>query len=129
MTRLRTTILATLALAFSIGQAAAQTNRTPLVRIADLEIDPAQLPAYQAAVREEMSASIQIEPGVLAINCVAEKEAPNKLHFFEVYADPAAYEAHIASPHFRKYVDVTKSMITSRRLIETVPIQLSAKKS
>ena len=42
----------------------------PLVRIAELEIDTAQLEAYKAAVTEEIEASIRVEPGVLAIYSV-----------------------------------------------------------
>jgi quinol monooxygenase YgiN len=99
----------------------------PFVRIALLEIDPAQLEGYKAAVKEEMEASVHVEPGVLAIYAVAEKDAPTKLTFFEIYADEAAYRAHITSPHFRKYFETTKDMITSRKLIDTVPLQLSAK--
>jgi quinol monooxygenase YgiN len=110
------------------GCAVSQESRMPVVRIADLEIDPARLDAYTAAVKEEMETSVQVEPGVLAIYAVAEKENPSKLRFFEMYADDAAYRAHIASPHFRKYFETTKEMITSRRLIDAVPVQLSAKK-
>lgn len=97
-----------------------------VVRIALLEIDPAQLVAYQHAVKEEITESIRNEPGVLSIYSVAEKEHPNRLHFFEIYAGDAAYLSHIASSHFQKYLAVTKSMIVSKRLIETQPIQLSA---
>jgi quinol monooxygenase YgiN len=100
----------------------------PVVRVAELEIDPAQLESYQAAVKEEMETSVRVESGVLAIYCVAEKDNPAKLRFFEMYADEAAYKAHIDSPHFRKYVEATKAMIRSRKLIETVPVQMSAKK-
>ena len=99
----------------------------PVVRIAELDIDPAQLDSYTAAVKEEIEASVRLEPGVLAIYAVAEKGNPSKLRFFEIYADEAAYRAHIASPHFRKYFETTKDMIRSKRLIETVPIQLGAK--
>lgn len=96
-----------------------------VVRIAQLVIDPAQLGAYQTAVKEEMAESVRLEPGVLAIYSVAEKEHPNRLHFFEIYANEAAYRSHIASAHFQKYVKTTQSMITSRVLIETDPVQLS----
>ena len=99
----------------------------PFLRVAELEIDPTQLERYTDAVREEMEASVEVEPGVLAIYAVAEKDAPHKLRFFEMYADEAAYRAHIASPHFRKYVEVTRDMITSRRLLDVTPVQLSAK--
>jgi quinol monooxygenase YgiN len=107
--------------------AVAEGGKMPVVRVAELEIDPTHLAAYTAAVREEMDASVRIEPGVLAIYCVAEKDNPSKLRFFEMYADEAAYRAHIESPHFKKYVETTKSMIVSRKLIDAVPVQLSAK--
>jgi quinol monooxygenase YgiN len=113
---------------FAFGHAVAkQEARVPVVRIAELEIDPAQLGAYTAAVKEEMETSVRVEPGVLAIYSVAEKEHPHRLRFFEIYADETAYRAHLASPHFQKYVVTTKAMIRARKLIETVPVQLSAK--
>jgi quinol monooxygenase YgiN len=105
----------------------AESATKPLVRIAELEIDPVQLEAYTRAVTEEISTSIRVEPGVLAIYSVAIKNQPNHLRFFEIYADEAAYQAHIASTHFQKYVVTTKQMIVSRKLFETVPLALGAK--
>ena len=116
-----------LALLLLSGTTVAEEQKVPFVRIAELEIDPAQMEKYQTAVKEEMEISVRTEPGVLAIYAVAEKDNPARLRFFEMYADEAAYNAHIQSPHFKKYVAITKDMITSRRLIDTVPIQLSAK--
>ena len=100
---------------------------TPFVRVADIEVDPAQREAFVAAVTEEMDASIRLEPGVLALYAVAEKGSPSRLRFFEIYADEAAYDAHLESPHFQKYRATTEPMILSRALVETVPIQLSSR--
>jgi quinol monooxygenase YgiN len=111
----------------SCGCAVTAERRVLVVRMAELQIDPAQLENYKAAVKEEMETSLRTEPGVLAIYAVAEKDNPSKLRFFEMYADEAAYGAHIASTHFRKYFDTTKGMITSRTLIDAVPVQLSDK--
>lgn len=129
MTKGRLLAIGGMVLAYSLsGVAAAEEPRMPYVRIAELEIDPAQLEGYKAAVKEEMEASVRVEPGVLAIYAVAEKENPSKLRFFEVYADEAAFNSHRESAHFKKYAATTKDMIKSRKLIETVPIQLSDKK-
>jgi quinol monooxygenase YgiN len=98
-----------------------------VVRIAHLEIEPSQLEAFVAAVREEIEEAVRVEPGVLAIHAVAERDHPDRLRFFEIYADEAAYAAHRRSPHFQRYLSTTKSMIRSRELIEMVPIQLSSK--
>lgn len=112
----------------AVQPVAAQEAKGPVIRIAELEIDPAQMAAYSAAVKEEMEESIRVEPGVLALYAVSIKGQPNHLRFFEMYADQAAYEAHRESPHFRKYVETTKNMITSRKLFETDNFQLSAKR-
>ena len=125
----RILVIGSLTLAFSLGGvAAAEEPRMPYVRIAELEIDPARLDAYKASVKEEMEASVRVEPGVLAIYAVAEKDNPTRLRFFEIYADEAAYRSHRETVHFKKYAETTKNMIKSRKLIETVPIQLSDKK-
>lgn len=108
-----------------VGSALAAPPSGQIVRIAQLVIDPSQLAAYQVAVKEEMADSVRLEPGVLAIYSVAEKEHPNRLHFFEIYSNEAAYQRHIASPHFQKYVKTTQPMILSKELIETEPVQLS----
>jgi quinol monooxygenase YgiN len=100
---------------------------TPFVRVADIEVEPAQREAFISAVKEEMDESVRVEPGVLALYAVAEKDDPSRLRFFEIYADEAAYDAHLASLHFRKYRAATEPMILSRALVETVPIQLSSK--
>jgi quinol monooxygenase YgiN len=105
----------------------ADDQKDKVVRIAKLVIDPNQLAAYHAAVKEEMADSVRLEPGVLAIYSVAEKEHPNSIHFFEIYASDAAYRSHIASPHFQKYVKTTQPMILSRELLETEPVQLNSK--
>jgi len=96
----------------------------PLVRIAELEIEPARLQAYEAAVSEEIDDSIRLEPGVLAIYALALADRRSHLRFLEIYADEAAYGAHLNSPHFKKYVETTKPMIRERRLLKTHPIFL-----
>jgi quinol monooxygenase YgiN len=115
-------------LALSLSAVVAEEPHLPFVRIAELEIDSAQLEQYKAAVKEEMETSVRAEPGVLAIYAVAEKANPSKLRFFEMYADEAAYNAHRESAHFKKYLETTKDMIISRKLIDTVPVLLSEKK-
>jgi len=97
------------------------------VRIAELEIDPAQLEAYKAALGEEIETSIRLEPGVLALYAVSLKEHPNQVRIFETYANRDAYESHLKTPHFSKYKAGTQRMIKALKLLETDPIRLGAK--
>ena len=99
-----------------------------VVRMAELEIDPVQLESYKAALREEIDASIRIEPGVLTLYAVAVKDSPAQVRILEVYADMAAYKSHLETPHFKKYKAVTKDMVKSLKLVETDPILLGAKR-
>ena len=97
------------------------------MRVAEIDIDPAQLEAYKTAVSEEIENSVRAEPGVLALYAVSDKDNPAHVRVFEIYADSDAYKTHLETPHFRKYKAATQDMVRSLRLIETVPIALGAK--
>ena len=98
-----------------------------MVRIAELEIDPAYLEAYKAILAEEQEASVRLEPGVLMLHSVAIADDPAHIRLLEVYASRTAYEAHLKAPHFIKYKTSTETMVRSLKLIETTPILLCAK--
>ena len=98
-----------------------------VVRIAELEIVPSQLEAYKALLAEEITASIEREPGVLMLHAVSHKAEPHQVRLLEVYASQAAYEAHIQTPHFLKYKSATAAMVAALRLIDVDPILLAAK--
>lgn len=100
---------------------------SPLVRMAELEIDPARLDEYEALLAEEVEASVRLEPGVLALHAVALADNPAQIRILEIYADQAAYEAHLQTSHFLKYKTGTADMVRSLRLIETDPVALFSK--
>jgi quinol monooxygenase YgiN len=112
-----------------LGQSStsAETGAERVVRLAELEIDPVLLDAYKAALREEIKASIRKEPGVLTLYAVSVKDHPNQIRLFEMYANAAAYQAHLASEHFKKYKSETAGMVKSLKLIETEPVLLGSK--
>ena len=106
---------------FSNNSASAQDNNQ-VVRLAKLVVDSAQLEHYKTALKEEIETSLRIEPGVLTLYAVSEKDNPTHFTIFEIYADTAAYKAHIQTPHFIKYKTGTKDMVRSLELVETVPL-------
>lgn len=99
--------------------AAAQNHMT---RLAKLEIDSAQLDAYKAFLKEEIETSVKVEAGVLTLYAVFEKQRPTKVTILEIYADSAAYKAHIQTPHFLKYKNGTANMVKSLELVEVEPL-------
>jgi quinol monooxygenase YgiN len=68
------------------------------VRLAGLEIDPAQLDAYKIALKEEMDASVRLEPGVIGLFAVSEKDSPARIRILELYADEDGYHKHLQVP-------------------------------
>jgi quinol monooxygenase YgiN len=102
-------------------------NKNLVVRIANLQIDSAQLESYKAAVQKHAETAIRVEPGVLTLYAVYDKDNPTHVTIFEIYANSDAYKSHLQTPHFLKYKADTKDMVKSLELIETVPISLETK--
>ncbi|RZL02262.1 MAG: antibiotic biosynthesis monooxygenase [Hymenobacter sp.] len=103
------------------GRAAAQTG-PQVVHLANIEIYPEQLVPYQAALKEHIETALRVEPGVLTLYPVADTKHPTHITVLEIYANSAAYQSHLQSPHFLKYKSGTKAMIKSLELIDTVPL-------
>jgi quinol monooxygenase YgiN len=118
---------ASLVAASACGQVIAEEARVPYVQVAEIEIDPAQLEEYKAAVHEQIETAIRIEPGVLVLYAVADKDSPTHVRVFEIYADIDAYQSHLQSAHFKKYKATAEKMVRSLKLVQTVPIMLGAK--
>jgi 4-carboxymuconolactone decarboxylase len=106
-------------LSFEIASA---QEKTQLVRLAKLQIDPAQLENYRAILKEEIEASVRLEPGVLTLYAVAEKDKPTHITILEIYANTDAYKAHLLTPHFIKYKTGTADMVKALELVETDPL-------
>jgi quinol monooxygenase YgiN len=109
------------------GVGVAQEMHHQYIQIAEIEIDPGQLDAYTAAVREHIGTAIRVEPGVLALYAVAVKDNPTHIRVFEIYANTDAYRAHLEAPHFKKFKAVTEKMVRSLKLVQTVPVVLGTK--
>jgi quinol monooxygenase YgiN len=97
------------------------------VRIAELEVDPAQLESFKAASKEVGEISVRVEPGCLVLYAVSERDTPARVTVFEIYRDADAYKTHTQTPHFKKFRSTTDDMVRSRKLIDTIPISLAAK--
>ena len=97
-------------------------EKKQIVRLAKLVIDSTQLENYKALLKEGIETAVSVEPGVLTLYAVFEKSNPTHVTILEIYADTAAYKAHLQTPHFIKYKTSTKDMVKSLELVETVPL-------
>jgi len=89
-----------------------------MVRISEIEIFPEYLEDYNIILKEEASASVKIEPGVIAIFPMFQKKNPTQIRIIEIYADKASYESHLQTPHFQNYKTTTLKMVKDLKLID-----------
>src|SRR5215213_6069046 len=106
----------------------AQKNNM-MIRMSEIEIDSNYLEEYKAILQEESRASVKLEPGVISIYPMYQKEIPTQVRILEIYASREAYQAHLKTPHFQTYKTTTQKMVKSLQLVdmeaidaETMPV-------
>ncbi|MDR6693068.1 antibiotic biosynthesis monooxygenase family protein [Stenotrophomonas sp. 1337] len=106
------TLISMLAGPFSVG-----AQEVQMTRLSKITVNADHLPAYRDALAEEVRASMKLEPGVLSLYAVFDKEDPTRLTILEIYASRQAYEQHVKSSHFLKYKSGTLHMVKSLELV------------
>jgi quinol monooxygenase YgiN len=117
MRKLILSVVISAATLFSVESAFAQ-QKIQMVRLAKIQVDPAHLEQYNAALKEQMTTAVKVEPGVLTYYAVADKNNPAHITILEIYADTAAYQSHIQTPHFKKYKAAVQNMVKSLELVD-----------
>ena len=105
-----------------IAQETKNQETENMVRLSKITVDPERLAEYNAYLKEEIEASMRLEPGVLLLYAMAEKDHPNKVTILEIYADETAYKSHIETPHFQKYKQGTLHMVKTLVLSDQTPL-------
>lgn len=121
------TIIALFILTLLLNTKVMAQEKNQMVRLAKIKVDRLQLEKYNAALKEQMTTAVRIEPGVLSYYAVADKSDPSNITILEIYADTAAYNSHIATPHFKKYKETVKDMVTSLELVDVTLVGVAKK--
>lgn len=91
-----------------------------------LEINPADMPKYMEAIKENGAASVK-EPGCRTFNIHVSSKDPNQVFLYEVYDNAAALDAHRQTAHFKKYAATTKDMVVKRDVRPMTAVALNSK--
>jgi quinol monooxygenase YgiN len=89
-----------------------------MVRLSEIEIYPEYVSEYKAILKEESSASVKLEPGVLAIFPMSQKNDSTQIRIIEIYQDKDTYQLHLKTPHFQKYKTTTLKMVKALKLVD-----------
>lgn len=118
----RTLLAAALCTAVLNVQAASLPNQSKgndmLVRLAEIEVFPQQLPVYLQLAEEVARMSLVREPGVVCLFPTHVKGKPETIRILEVYKSQQAYAAHLNTAHFLKYKTQTAHMVKDLKLID-----------
>lgn len=63
-----------------------------IIRISEIEIYPEYLDEYISILKEKSAASVPLEPGVISIFPMFQKESPNKIRVLEITNMGAGYK-------------------------------------
>ncbi len=97
-----------------------------MIRIAEIEIRPEYLDEYVNILMEESEASVRLEPGVICIYPMFQKQNPTEIRLLEIYANKEAYESHLQTAHFKHYKETTLKMVKALKLIDMEAIDLES---
>ena len=81
----------------------------------EFEVRPGHLAAFLAEARRDAEGSVDNEPGCRRFDILQDPSQPDRVWFYEVYDDEAAFLRHRETPHFKTYLSATESMIASKR--------------
>ena len=68
------------------------------------------MPLMQANART----SLAHEPGCVQFDVLSDPAKPDQVFLYELYVDPAAFDAHLASPHFKSFNAATAEMVADK---------------
>ena len=85
------------------------------IQVVYLEVQPEKVDAFLAEATANARASRQ-EAGVVQFDLLRRADSPNKFMLYEVYRSPEALEAHRATPHFQRWLQVGVPLLTGERV-------------
>ncbi|MEO1140234.1 MAG: putative quinol monooxygenase [Pseudomonadota bacterium] len=79
-------------------------------------IHPGQMGAFLPLMVTNARASLTEEPGCHQFDVCADGP-PDTVFLYELYTDRAAFDAHLATPHFKNFDAATANMVADKELI------------
>ena len=77
-------------------------------------IDPRQFEQFIPLMLDNARRSREDEPGCRQFDVSVDDTRPGFVFLYELYDDRAAFDHHLASPHFVSFAAATTKMITDR---------------
>jgi quinol monooxygenase YgiN len=89
----------------------------------EFDLHPGHSAAFLEAARLDAEGSVGIEPGCRRFDILQDPALPDRVCFYEVYDDEAAFLRHRDMLHFKTYFAATEPMIAAKRVIKLQVVQ------
>ena len=84
------------------------------VLVVHLQTQPGKREAFLSLALDNARATRETEAGCLQFDVVTDPQEPDRILFYEVYRDEAAFEHHQQTAHFRDYLQRAVPLLASR---------------
>jgi quinol monooxygenase YgiN len=72
--------------------------------------------ALLAALRENAARSVADEPGCHRFDVAVTEGAPGCFFLYELYTDRAAFDAHLRTPHYAVFRDLSERLVAGKEV-------------
>ena len=72
--------------------------------------------AFRPLMLENARTSLAVEPGCQRFDVLTDPGRPGEVFLYELYDDRAAFDAHLASAHFRAFDAQVAGMVAEKRV-------------
>jgi quinol monooxygenase YgiN len=76
--------------------------------IVTIDVKPEFRERFIEESRLDAEGSVGNEPGCARFDVIQDRTDPNRFYLYEVYRDAAAEEAHLHTPHFKRWEAATR---------------------
>lgn len=94
----------------------------PLAMVVEFRAAPGRVDELRAALLAIVGPS-RAEEGCLRYDLHVDREDPDVLAFYEVWATPDAHAAHDRTPHIEHVRTVLPELVADRRVLRMTPIE------
>ena len=94
----------------------------PLAMVVEFRAAPGKVDELRAALLAIVGPS-RAEDGCLRYDLHVDREDPDVLAFYEVWATPEAHAAHDRTPHIEHVRTVLPGLVAERRVLRMTPIE------
>jgi quinol monooxygenase YgiN len=90
----------------------------PFVIWAVLDVKPEEFDEFRKAALEDAADSVGKEKDCLQFNVLVPSGRKDRIALFEVYTSKEAFDVHMQTPHFKKFIAAAETATTGKDVTE-----------